>query len=303
MQIRAYEERDRKSLLAWLDRKTQFREALTERQFQAARQQRRQDEPALWLALQDEQLMGLLGWELNQHELDTGRPVASLWEFHYPDPETAQALYQASLPTLRDRPRWLVEVDPKSPEKQFWLNRGFQPERHRIGRVPERHNLNSEAMRAFSLKEGGPANQEFVTTLAVTNLDEVLPPGRSQERSLYLESTLRLFQNLDYGGRHRLFLVRYRHRAIGYLILDLQDSEDAYLLDMGVRRAHWGQRAAQFLVRSAENFLVTNGYQYLYAQVSAANRRSYLTARRSLGFQDRRIILHYNNGVTSVTTS
>ena len=132
----------------------------------------------------------------------------------------------------------------------------------------------------------------MLASLAAAHVVHTLPPGRQDRVAEYTASVLQRFGDLQYGDGAALDLLIAEElpllNSVGYLLIEAGDDGRAFLYDMGVRQSHWGKYVAQFLVRATENLLVQLEVELLVTEISAANRRSFLTACRSLRFEPRR---------------
>ena len=76
---------------------------------------------------------------------------------------------------------------------------------------------------------------------------------------------------------------------MGYLLLDLNHTEPStgerqgYIFDLGVEERFWGTQAGPMLTRKAAALSGQAGHRYVTAEITAANRRSYLKSLR-MGF-------------------
>ena len=84
-----------------------------------------------------------------------------------------------------------------------------------------------------------------------------------------------------------MFVADEDYQSVGYALVELMEDGTLYLEDFGVRRSHWGKYVAQFMVHALENILVDQEIDLMWCEISAANRRSFITAWRSLKFQPR----------------
>ncbi|MGE0490166.1 MAG: GNAT family N-acetyltransferase [Vulcanimicrobiota bacterium] len=263
-----------------------FRDAFRPGSLERVRQRRLQELTDLDLQVHSLEPAGYIAWDCSMIELETGREVASLWDL-WVDPTrsfeaVANQLWQAS--ELGGRQPMVELTDPR--ERAFWSSLGFHLRRHRLGKTPAVHDDSTQERAGVRLRRGQERDRTFVTTLAAANLHHTLPPGGQAQAALYLQASIARFAQLDFE-EFPLIVAQDRRTyvAVGYLILKPEEHGSAYLFDMGVRSTHWGKLVAQALVRGAETELVDSGFTFLHAEASAANRRSYWTARRTLAFQ------------------
>ena len=129
----------------------------------------------------------------------------------------------------------------------------------------------------------------MLCTLAADYAVFTIPPGREELQTLYQTSILSRFRTIDFGPESAidLFVAEENHRSVGYILVELMPDGSLYVEDLGVKRSHWGKYVAQFLIRATENLCVDQGIDLMWCEISAANRRSFLTASRSLKFQPR----------------
>lgn len=233
--------------------------------------------------------VGYIIWDLAGRARLSNEPLALVWQLavepDYPFSPVAEALLEHSrLPPERP-PAVTVPVEQKE-VTAFLKTRGFLAANDIIGRPIETHNLETSLQKGFQMRRGRETDRTFLKLVAGNNLVHTLPPrGRQAD---YQKAVLEGIDELDFDDRETtaVFVLRDRasRRSAGFIIYDLEPDGVAYLRDVSVKRAYWGRYAAQHLVRAGENELGALGFTFVYADVSAANRRSFLTARRSLGF-------------------
>ncbi|MCA9796156.1 MAG: GNAT family N-acetyltransferase [Candidatus Eremiobacteraeota bacterium] len=262
-----------------------FRDAFRPGSLERVRQRRLQELSDPDLQIHSLESVGYLAWDCSMVEPDTGQPVANLWDLWVaPDQSFEQVAHQLWLLSDLGARKPMVELtDPR--EGEFWRSLGFHLRRHRIGKTPVAHDDSTQERAGVRLRRGQERDRTFVTTLAAANLHHTLPPGGQAQSALYLRATTARFGQLDFD-QFPLIVAQDRRTyvGVGYLILEPEEHGSAYLYDMGVRSTHWGRLVAQALVRGAETELVDSGFTFFHAEVSAANRRSLLTARRTLSF-------------------
>jgi hypothetical protein len=132
-------------------------------------------------------------------------------------------------------------------------------------------------------------DRSLLVSLAANSVGFTLPPGGEDQLESYTANTIERYGALDYGDDSSYTLLvaensRTRQGA-GYVLLHEDDDGCVLLDDLAGKREYWGRYIGHFLVRSVENLLLEHGYPILYAEISAANRRSYLTAVRQLRFR------------------
>ena len=129
----------------------------------------------------------------------------------------------------------------------------------------------------------------MLCTLAADYAEFTVPPGREELLQQYTTSILSRFRTIDFGPESPvdLFVAEENYQSVGYILVELMADGSMYLEDIGVKRSHWGKYVAQFLVRAVENLLVAHDIELMWSEISASNRRSFLTAVRSLRFEPR----------------
>lgn len=225
-----------------------------------------------------------LVWDTDLVEEDTGTCLAGLWAAKDLDEE----LLDFSAARLQ-RPLVVEVPRARTQERAFWQARGFALQRYRLARTPQTHDLETQRQGRFRLRLGSELDRITMCTLAAEHAEHTLPPGRADRVEEYRSAVLARLSDLDLGEESSFDLLVAEelstYTVVGYLVLQLLEEQTALLFDLGVRRSHWGQYVAQFLVRATENLLVQHGIEFFVTEISAANRRSFLTAQRSLNFE------------------
>ena len=166
---------------------------------------------------------------------------------------------------------------------------GFLLERYRLCLTPKVHDLETPQQSRYSLRLATEVDRVMLCTLAADYAQYTMPPGREELLTQYTTSILSRFRSIDLSSESPLdlFVAEENHRSVGYILVELMPDGSVYVEDMGVKRSHWGKYVAQFLIRAIENLLVQQGIDLLWCEISAANRRSFVTACRSLRFEPR----------------
>ncbi|MCA9775792.1 MAG: GNAT family N-acetyltransferase [Candidatus Eremiobacteraeota bacterium] len=274
---------DHKRLSKWLTGRDSFAECLHPALLESCRVQK--------LALIDrvvclEQDSAFFAWSTGFREEDTGQPVTALWGWEGGTDEKA-ALLKRSLDELEGH--LMVELATGDSDAQLLADHGFVLERHRLSLNPQEHILDTPRQGRYSLRLATELDRVMLCTLAADYAQYTVPPGREELLQQYTASILGRFRAVDFGPDSAvdLFVAEENYQSVGYILVELMPDGTVYLEDIGVKRAHWGKYVAQFMVRAVENLLVQYGVELLWCEISAANRRSYLTAVRSLRFQPR----------------
>ncbi len=94
-----------------------------------------------------------------------------------------------------------------------------------------------------------------------------------------------------YRGHHVIVAEEVtQNQFAGYLILDLEQTEgttgetQSSVIDIAVSERFWGYPVSDLLVRAAAKKTHESGLQYMTAEITASNRRSYIKSLR-LGFE------------------
>ncbi len=279
-------------LLRWLEQQSFFPECLGPEDVDQAKQARL-EQLAGWesLALRGNE-HSFVVWETGLVEQDTGRSVCSLWGYQG-TPQEVEALLQGAAREFDDQ-TLMVEV-PYHPLgssdrdlQEVLTKTGFVKTRYRLLRRPQQHNLDTPRQGRYRLRQGTELDRSFLCRLATDHVVHTLPPDREKEIATYTQAIFERFMSLDLGPDSPFELLiadlASNHTAVGYILLELQ-GERVHLVDLGVRQSQWGQYVAQFLVRATENLLLAHDITHLHTEISAANRRSFVTACRSLKFE------------------
>jgi ribosomal protein S18 acetylase RimI-like enzyme len=136
----------------------------------------------------------------------------------------------------------------------------------------------------------------FVRRLAQESILYTIPYGRTTQNSVVQARVRENLRGLE-PSEDMTVLIAYRQdneRAIGYLILQLNELDDAtgdrqsYIYDLAVEPRYWGTPAVRLLVREAARRTHQAGLHYMSGEISAHNQRTYLQALR-LGFELERL--------------
>jgi len=225
-----------------------------------------------------------LAWSTGFFEQDTQEPIAALWGW---DGERKAEFLSRSLRELDCS--LMVELAAGDPDGALLKECGFVLERYRLSLTPREHALDTPQQGRYSLRLATDLDRALLCTLAADYAEFTLPAGQSHRLSQYTTSILARYREVDYGPDSAvdLFVAEEDHLAAGYILVELMDDGTLYLEDIGVKRSHWGKYVAQFLIRAAENIMVAHGIDLLWCEISSANRRSFVTAVRSLRFEPR----------------
>ena len=147
----------------------------------------------------------------------------------------------------------------------------------------------------LNLRLARPNDRLFILGLIRRTCANTKPAGREISAPRMLEIFFQSYQSLDFAGDPELITLiaetPARARAIAYLVIRLGLTEDpdpatfAYIYDIAVHPDHWGKRAPHDLLFRAEQLLKERGIDRLVADISASNRRAFVTATRSIGYR------------------
>jgi hypothetical protein len=225
-----------------------------------------------------------VAWETGYQEEDTAEPLAIMWGW---DGEAKTSLLERSIGEMNGN--LMVQLPPNDPHSESLERLGFVLERYRLCLTPRQHDLETPQQGRYSLRLATELDRILLCTLAADYVVHTLPPGREELLAKYTTSILSRFRAIDFGPESStdLFVAEENHRSVGYILVELMPDGSVCVEDVGVKRAHWGKYVAQFLIRATENLLVDEGLDLMWCEISAANRRSYITACRSLRFEPR----------------
>lgn len=256
---------------------------------QIAPWQRPEDFPAFVVTENEGPVLAWILLDRLAKERFQAHPLCRIWDLHLPHKRREQlldGLLQAASPASYGR-SLVVQLPAQARD---WIlcfeARDFQLQMFQIGRPVERHSMETPRVKQFRVRRAKQRDSLLLQLLCTQNLEYTLVEGQQDELESLSGSMLEALGSLDFDDPEILVLIAddiKKRRSVGYIVVYLQ--QPAFLFDMSVRREYWGRYVAQALVRGAENELAELGFSYLYADVSARNRRSYLTAVRSLGFK------------------
>lgn len=278
----------------WTESQSSFVECLRQEDLESIRSER------LALLNQPEQLSlfgtenGFIAWRLDQISYDNGDSLAVYLGHQGPEQELP-ALIRASSEDLTGR-TLVVEVPVESiSTAEILYENGFTKQRYRLTRVPTEHNLDTPRQGQFELRLGGELDRLFLCSLAGDNAVYTMPPGYQDNLEQYTKSIMERLRVLDYSTESDYDLLiaqdKSSGKSVGYGLLRATSEDVVVLEDIGIRKSYWGRYVAQFIIRSIENLLIAHNFNFLVIEISAANRRSYLTARKSLGFKPKTELL------------
>ena len=236
---------------------------------------------------------GYLSLCLGQKEGLTAEPQAQIYELWASQAELQkQLLEQAEGCARRNGSQFLVcQLPPGHPLEGPLSEAGFAVEIERIQK--EVTGLRQPGQR-LTIRPARPNDRLFILGLIRRTCANTKPAGREISAPRMLEIFFESYQSLDFAGDPELITLIAetpgRARAIAYLVVRLGLSEEpdpatfAYIYDIAVHPDHWGKRAPHDLLFRAEQLLKERGIHRLVADISASNRRAFLTATKSLGY-------------------
>ena len=233
---------------------------------------------------------GFLAWDATALERDTQRPLALLWA----SDGKVDSLLEQSKQEFENLPLVASAFFSDGDWCDILLDSGFYPLRSFVTKPMSHQSIDYP----FTIRLGKESDRSFLTALAVTVASHTLPPHRKSELAAYHRILTQSLLKLDYseGSEHRLYVAEDEARQrVGYLLLRLDDRKTAWVVDIGVQKSHWGQGVAQFLVLTAENRLLEEGFEFYVGEISASNERSFYVATKLCGFQPNRQLWRFDN--------
>ena len=268
-------------LKQWVEAQDNFSECLRPEDLEWCRAQRLQylaGEPELKVVGDSNRF---LAWNINAVEEDTQSSLSLLW---------GRAGTAGELRELFTRDCESPEVVSAFVHETEWrellTDIGFYPLRHFVTKQMAEQSVEGP----YVIRPATEADRSFFSALAVSVAVHTLPPGRKSELANYSRSLLKRFLRLDFGpsAEHRLLIAEEGAAKVGYLLLRTDDRNRAWVVDIGVDKSAWGRGVAQFLVLSAENQLLDEGYEFYVGEISAANSRSFYVSTELCGFSPNR---------------
>jgi GNAT superfamily N-acetyltransferase len=231
---------------------------------------------------------------LGQKEGLTAEPQAQIYELWSSQPEQQKLLLQQAEQCARaNGSQFLVcQLPPGHRLEAELAEAGFSVDIERIHK--EITGLRQPGS-VLNLRLARPNDRLFILGLIRRTCANTRPAGREISAPRMLEIFFQSYQSLDFAGDPELITLIAetpgRARAIAYLVIRLGLSEDpdpatfAYIYDIAVHPDHWGKRAPHDLLFRAEQLLKERAIERLVADISASNRRAFLTATKSLGYR------------------
>lgn len=227
-----------------------------------------------------------VAWDAKCLERDTGKPLAMLWATNSPNEKFQELLIQ-SAQELDPLPLVASAFTQQLDQMNALQQSGFYPLRHFVTKSMGRQSVNFP----YQMREGAENDRPFFSALAVSVASHTLPPNRQSDLGAYNRILVKSLLKLDYtrDSENRLLIAEDEDgERVGYLLLRTDERKTAWVVDIGVSKSHWGKGVAQFLVLSAENQLIEEGYQFYVGEISAANKRSLWVSTKLCGFSPNR---------------
>lgn len=277
-------------LKSWVESQSSFPECLRPEDIEHSRRQRLTylESGQTPTVVQSED--GFLAWDTSASERDTQRPLALLWASQ----GEVDTLLEQSKREFNELPLVASAFFSQGDWCETLLRYGFYPLRSFVSKPMSRQSVSYP----FTIRLGKESDRSFLTALAVTVASHTLPPHRKSELSAYNRILTQSLLKLDYSksSEHRLYIAEDQGRQrVGYLLLRLDDRKTAWVVDIGVQKSHWGQGVAQFLVLTAENHLIEEGFEFYVGEISASNERSFYVATKLCSFQPNRQLWRFDN--------
>lgn len=229
---------------------------------------------------------GFVAWERGLLMEDTGASLCQLWA-HSPgdDPD---GLWRRASDGLESDFLMATRSPDGSPPGGLLKSLGYNLYRQRYVVAPREHELDVPRMAGYRLRLAGALDRPTICNIATDQVTYTIPPEFENDVEKIVRYTFDRFDSLDYGedSATDIFLAedRITLKAVGYILLHPGEPGTLYLDDMAVRREYWGKYVGHFMIRSVENLMVEHEFRVLYADISQANRRSHVAARRQIGF-------------------
>lgn len=229
---------------------------------------------------------GFVAWQRGLQMEDTGASLCQLWA-HSPG-DDPHGLWQRASEGLESDFLMATRSPAGSPSSDLLKGLGYSLYRQRYVVTPQEHELGGPRMADFRLRLAVELDRPTICNIATDQVTYTVPPEFENDVEKIVRYTFDRFNSLDYGedSATDIFLAedRLTLKALGYILLHPGEPGTLYLDDMAVRRDYWGKYVGHFMIRSVENLMVEHEFQVLYADISQANRRSHVAARRQIGF-------------------
>ncbi|MBI3929637.1 MAG: GNAT family N-acetyltransferase [Armatimonadetes bacterium] len=183
-----------------------------------------------------------------------------------------------------------VELMPGEPDEELFGPRGYSVELNRIVKRVQSHDIRPSS--SYRIREADKNDQMFIIYLNALVNKYTIPAGRDGDPELVAERYLDAYFSLDVGREAKGFLCEAgpERTAVGYLLLKtgyqelISGQTLGYIYDLAVHPDHWGRRATQLIMRTAENRLAQAGVPLYTGDISERNQRALKTSIKSLGF-------------------
>ncbi|MBS2038800.1 GNAT family N-acetyltransferase [bacterium] len=203
----------------------------------------------------------------------------------FPNPEN-ELLQQAIQAARQAESQFLtIEIRPEQGDHQsLLLEHGFLLESKAIATVTSDYEPPADS--PYKVRPPELADHFAAAVLNSTVLAHTLSAARDYDLS---ELTFRamddIFQRMARQDENSTAVIlTHQNRMVGHLILELSP-ERGYIYDLAIEPAHWGGKAAQYIMRSASCLLFRKGIPLMTGDVSANNLRALKYAFRFLGFK------------------
>ena len=271
----------RETLESWLQEQIRFSECLLPEQADSVRQAKLEQLASGESLVMVGEAEHFLVWQTGLHMEGTGETLSRLWA-QQASPNILPELLEHSIQELNSELLAFQRESKSELPKALLEESGFSLHRYRLALKPQAHALEEERYQDFRMRWATELDRSLLTSLASNTVGFTLPPNSEHQHQHYADSIVKRYQALDFGEDSPYNLLIAEHSqsrtGLGYILLMEDDSGLIYLDDMAVKTEHWGRYIGHFMVRSAENLLVEHGYPLMYAEISAANRRSLLAA-------------------------
>ena len=214
-----------------------------------------------------------------------GHRESVILEFPNPDEGLLKQAIQAAAGYHSQFLTMELDLAPdRQPHRQLLLEHGFQVESQRIATATSDYEPPADS--PYTVRAPQPADHFAVAVLNSSVLSHTLSAVREYDLSeltfLSMDDIFRQVSRQD--EQAAALILSHGKQMAGYILLELSP-EQGYIYDLAIEPAHWGGRAAQYIMRSASALLYRREIPWMVGEVSANNLRALKYAFRFLGFK------------------